>query len=350
MDKIRVLIIDDSALMRQILCKIIGSDSELEVVGSVSNAVYALNILDRLKPDIVTLDIEMPEMDGITALTEIRKRSPQLPVIMCSSLTLNGAEITIEALSKGANDYVTKPSSQGSREDSYESMSKDLLYKIHFFGRKKAVPPEQKELIDRMNVLPVRKPLPKFFKAVVLGISTGGPNALLELIPKLPASFPVPIFIVQHMPALFTKILAESLDKKSSVKVKEAEEGDSPKPGWVYIAPGNYHMLVKKEGFSPVITLTQTPPENGCRPAADPLFSSAIKVYGGNLLGLVMTGMGQDGMLGCKKIKEVGGYILIQDEASSVVWGMPGAVAKAELADQMAPLNELSRILNSLVS
>ncbi|MFC3909605.1 chemotaxis response regulator protein-glutamate methylesterase [Legionella dresdenensis] len=338
MSKIKVMIIDDSALMRRIINTLLSKDPDIEVVGSISNAVYALNMIERLQPDIITLDIEMPGMDGLTALTELRKKYPELPVIMCSSLTLNGATVTLEALNRGANDYVTKPSSSGSAKDSFEQMSQDLLYKIKGLTS---------HLVKAAPQPVVAKPQttsssePRAIHVLAIGVSTGGPNALTELLPKLPRDFPVPVVIVQHMPPVFTKILAENLSKKSALDVKEAVDGDILTPGTIFIAPGNYHMTVARDGLQTRLRLNQDPPENFCRPAVDVLFRSVAALYGKNTLSVIMTGMGQDGMLGCKEIKQEGGLVIIQDQASSVVWGMPGAVYKEQLADAVYPLTDL---------
>ena len=349
MKKIRVMIIDDSALMRQIINKLISKDPEIEVIASISNAVYALNMINRLNPDLITLDIEMPEMDGLTALTELRKTHPTLPVIMCSTLSLKGAEVTIEALTRGANDYVTKPSSQSSRQESFESMGAELLYKIHGLIKQKATPKLPLPKKESPQVRP-SAPLTSSIDVVAIGISTGGPNALSVLIPKFPADFPVPVLIVQHMPPLFTRMLAETLSKKSMVKVKEAADGDVLKPGCVWIAPGNFHMSLAKGHFNYIIRLNQDPPQNSCRPAADVLFNSVAQHFKNHALAVVMTGMGQDGLLGCRSIKESGGRVFIQDEESSVVWGMPGAVAKANLEDEIYSLDTLDKAIIKLVS
>ena len=341
MSKIKVMVIDDSALMRRIINSLLAKEPDIEVVSSISNAVYALNMIDRLKPDIITLDIEMPGMDGLTALTEIRKKDPHLAVIMCSSLTLNGAETTLEALNKGANDYVTKPSSCGAMNESFEQMGSELIYKIKGLARANG---------NTINAQSMKNPAPLFFTKrpepidiVVIGVSTGGPNALTHFLSGIPASFPVPIVIVQHMPPVFTKILAENLSKKTLLPVREAEEGDVVVPGRILLAPGNYHMTLASEGLRTVVRLNQEPQENFCRPAVDVLFRSVVKIYKKNILAVVMTGMGHDGMLGCQKIKEAGGLVFIQDQESSVVWGMPGAVYKHNLMDAVYSLNDLDK-------
>lgn len=348
MSKIKVMVIDDSALMRRIINGFLAKDPELEVVGSISNAVYALNMIERLNPDIITLDIEMPGMDGLTALTELRKKHPRLPVIMCSSLTLNGAETTLEALSRGANDYVTKPSSSGSLEESFGQMSSELIYKIKWLTQSAV-----NKLSVNNVISPLRFPLSQRSEAidiVAVGVSTGGPNALSYFLSKIPANFPIPMVIVQHMPPVFTKILADNLSKKTLLPVKEAEDGDIVIPGRILLAPGNYHMTLVSEKLRTVVRLNQEPQENFCRPAVDVLFRSVAKIYKKNTLAVVMTGMGHDGLLGCQKIKEAGGLVFIQDQASSVVWGMPGAIYKEKLMDAMYSLNDLDSAVVSCVT
>lgn len=343
MEKIRVMVIDDSALMRRIISQLLSKDPDIEIIGSISNAVYALNMIERLKPDIITLDIEMPEMNGLEALTELRKTQHSLPVIMCSSLTLNGAEATLEALRRGANDYVTKPSSSGSAGDSFDAMGGELLYKIKGLVRQtRTFSLSEKKEVQPIVIPPRQTALPKKIDVLAIGCSTGGPNALTDLLPNFTQDFPVPIVIVQHMPPIFTGILAENLAKKCKLQVKEAVDGETISAGGIWIAPGNYHMTVKSQAMRVVLQLNQEPQENFCRPAVDVLFRSVAQVFGQNILAVVMTGMGQDGMLGCKEIKQKGGQVYIQDEASSVVWGMPGAVYKEGLADAVYPLEQLA--------
>lgn len=346
--KIRVMHIDDSALMRRVIATLISRDSNIEVVGAYANAKFALSMINKLQPDLIILDIEMPEMDGLTALVEIRKKHPVLPVIMCSSLTKKGAEITIEALFRGANDYVAKPEQGGLRDEIFQVMSQELINKIKGLAKPKSVLPERvitaplqsinkpSSLIDRVDIL-------------AIAVSTGGPNALLQLLPQITADFSIPIVIVQHMPPIFTNLLAESLASKSKIKIKEAQDGDVLAPGLALLAPGNYHMTIDCQKNRYVIKLNQDPVENYCRPAADVLFRSVAKQFKSNVLAVVMTGMGQDGLQGCHIIKESGGQVIVQDELSSVVWGMPSAVVKAGLADQIVPLNELSGVITQRV-
>jgi len=350
MPKIKIMVIDDSLLMRRILNEILNKDPDIEVVASIGNVVYALNIIERVQPDLITLDIEMPEMDGLTALVEFRKKYPKLPIIMCSSLTLNGAEVTLEALNRGANDYITKPSSAGSIKDSFEQMGQELLFKVKGLTGHLLDTPHEVDDSNIVGMPKVAREVPRRIDMVAIGISTGGPNALTDLLPKIPRDFNVPIVIVQHMPAVFTKILADNLSKHSQIQIKEVEEGDIIVPGNAYIAPGNFHLTVVREGVHIKARLNQESPENYCRPAVDVLFRSLSKLYKDNMLAVVMTGMGQDGMLGCKEIKKNGGLVIIQDQDSSVVWGMPGAVYKEQLADSVYSLSNLDKAIVECVS
>lgn len=336
MQKIRVMVVDDSVLIRKILTDLLGADPEIEVIGTSSNGKIALARIPQINPDVITLDIEMPEMDGLTALSEIRKIYPRLPVIMCSTLSVSGGQSTLDALSRGASDYVTKPSNTTSKEEAFKKLGDDLIPKIKALTRRAGLRPA-----------PVfRAPVgaPGGFgriEAVAIGTSTGGPNALTEVIPLIPADFPVPVFIVQHMPPIFTGLLAERLTSKSKIVIKEAAEGDEIVPGRAWVAPGNFHMTVHRQGLKGVIRLNQEPPENSCRPAVDVLFRSVADMYGKNVLSVIMTGMGQDGLRGCQRMREAGGQIIVQDEATSVVWGMPGAVANAGLAEKILPLSQI---------
>ncbi len=345
MSKLRVLIVDDSVVIRRIVTDIICGDPDLDVAGVAANGRIALDRIPQVNPDIITLDIEMPEMDGLQALKELRKRYPRLPVIMFSTLTERGATATIDALSLGASDYVTKPANVGKVGEGIAKVRDDLIPKIKALcGR--AVPVAAKPAA-RSALRPafVPRSLPRIAAArveiVVIGTSTGGPNALAELLPRLPADLPVPVLVVQHMPPVFTKLLADRLSAKSFLQVGEAAAGEQLRPGKVWIAPGNYHMEIEKVTNGARIKLNQEVPENSCRPSVDVLFRSVTGVYGAATLGAVLTGMGQDGLRGCEYIREAGGQVLVQDEASSVVWGMPGFVARAGLADKSLPLAEI---------
>ncbi len=333
---IQILIVDDSVVVRKLLCDALALSPEVKVAGTASSGAIALAKIPQLNPDVITLDIEMPGMNGIETLIEIRKRYPKLPVIMFSTLTERGAAITLEALSLGASDYATKPSNSGSLASSMDKVRQELVSKITCLAVRHsptaratiAPPPQRRTLNERIDIL-------------AIGTSTGGPNALAEVIPRLPKDFPVPVVVVQHMPALFTRLLAERLDSLSSLPVKEGHTGKALEPGCVWIAPGDYHMTVVRLGTAVVLNLNQEPPENSCRPAVDVLFRSVAQTYGPNVLGVVMTGMGSDGARGAARIREAGGGVVVQDEATSVVWGMPGAVVGAGAADKICPLVEI---------
>ncbi|HXI58662.1 MAG TPA: chemotaxis response regulator protein-glutamate methylesterase [Polyangia bacterium] len=347
MRRIRVLVVDDSVVARRLLSDAIASDPALEVVGTASHGGIALKKLPLLNPDIVTMDIEMPEMDGLAALAEIRKLDRKLPVVMVSSLTERGAAATLDALALGASDYVTKPTS-ASGVAGRDQMLDELVAKLKAFGGgPTAMHPATHPLARHQPLAapPARTTTTatnrRRIDVVAIAISTGGPNALAEMIPQLPGDFPVPILIVQHMPPLFTKLLADRLAARSAAAVKEAAAGDKLQAGTVYIAPGNHHMLVHRTGPSVSIVLDQGPPENSCRPAADVLLRSVAEVYGPGTLAVVMTGMGHDGLAGCRAIRQQGGQVFAQDEQSSTIWGMPGFVVEAGLADEILSLGAL---------
>ncbi len=335
---IRVLIVDDSPVVRRLLAEVLSKEPDIEVVGQAKDGREAVELARALRPDVITLDVEMPVMDGLSALKEIRRLVPRTKVIMFSSLTEKGAKETIEALSLGAFDFVTKPKG-GALTDSLHRIKEELIPKI-----RAAVPAARPPVLPRPPKPPTFKPpviRPGVFSVVGIGVSTGGPRALLDVIPRLPSTFPVPILIVQHMPPMFTAQLAQNLDRQSSLRVKEAQNGELVQKGVVYIAPGDYHMEVKASGRVKHIFLHQGPPENGCRPAVDPLFRSLAEVYGGAVVGVVLTGMGHDGREGARKIKEKGGLVIAQDEKTSTVYGMPRAVVEAGLADFVLPLPEI---------
>ena len=295
----------------------------------------------QVHPDLVTLDVEMPVMDGLETLAEVRKLYRRLPVIMFSTLTERGATATLDALSLGASDYVTKPSNTGSMSEATERIKADLIPKIKALcARSPSKPAKIAPALPapRSRAGAILRPI----EIVAIGTSTGGPNALAELFPRIPKDFPVPIVAVQHMPPLFTKMLAERLASRSSIPIEEGVADAALAPGHAWIAPGNFHMTVKRTGMSRRLSLNQDPPENSCRPAVDVLFRSVASVYGASALGIVMTGMGSDGVLGSQKICEAGGHVIVQDEASSVVWGMPGLVYAAGHADAVFPLMQLA--------
>ncbi|QQR80347.1 MAG: chemotaxis response regulator protein-glutamate methylesterase [Deltaproteobacteria bacterium] len=345
--KTRVLLIDDSVVVRKIVGDAVSSHPDLEVVGKAANGKLGLEMIPQVNPDVIVLDVEMPEMDGITTLREIRKIYKNPKVIMFSTLTQRGADITLEALSIGAVDYFAKPTNLSNVEEVTKYLKDGLVQKIKFLG-----PTGKNELLTAFHHPPqtsnalksapvVSSTTAQKVEIVAIGTSTGGPNALGSIFPNIPEKFPVPIVIVQHMPPVFTKHLADRLNSKSKVRVYEGTEGAILKPGEAWIAPGDFHMTVKKEGLNYVLHLNQQPPENSCRPAVDVLFRSVAEAYGQSALGIVLTGMGQDGFRGCENLTHVGSRAIVQDEASSVVWGMPGFVAKAGLAEKVLPLDQI---------
>jgi two-component system chemotaxis response regulator CheB len=359
----RIMIVDDSAVMRSLLRSVVAADASLEVAGTAADGASALNGLSALRPDLILLDVEMPVMDGLVTLKELRRRGYKMPVIMVSSLTQRGAKVTLEALAAGASDYVTKPAGQANREAAMRALGQDLGPRIHALtGQDAGAIPEHNRAgnqtpgtpsvfpgLPRSVHFPPTPPprvqaITKNPTVLAIGVSTGGPAALDVLLPALPASFPLPVLIVQHMPELFTKLFAERLDSRCQLRVREAAEGDPVRAGTISIARGNWHMEVlspARAGLPPTLHLTQGPLENHCRPAVDVLFRSVAAAYGSGSLAVVLTGMGSDGMAGCRVIRELGGAVLAQDQASSTVWGMPGAVANTGLANKVLSLNDL---------
>ncbi len=363
----RILIVDDSAVMRSLLRSVVSSDASLEVAGTAADGASALSSLGLLHPDLILLDVEMPVMDGLVTLKELRRRGNKMLVIMCSSLTQRGARVTIEALAGGAADYVTKPTGQAGREAAQRALAQELIPKIHALtsaarGQSAAQPrgpqpgfpgttrqpliPSLAPSLTQVLSQPIRQqPISATPVVVAIGVSTGGPAALDVVLPALPASFPLPILVVQHMPELFTRLFAERLNGRCNLRVREASEGEPVIAGTIYIARGNWHLealSAPSASAPPTLHLTQGPPENHCRPAVDVLFRSVAKVYGSGVLAVVLTGMGSDGMSGCRTIREQGGSVLAQDQASSIVWGMPGAVTTAGLAHKVLPLDAIA--------
>jgi len=340
--RIRVLVVDDSVVIRRLVTHALSEDPALEVVGSASNGSIALSRIPQLNPDVLTLDIEMPDMDGLETLRRLRQTYSDIRVIMFSTLTERGAAITMEALTLGADDYVAKASNMGALDRSMASLRDELIPKIKQFfvlegaAAKVAAPVLSGLKLTPVNGLSAPKASPK---VVVIGVSTGGPTALGRIMPQFPGGFPLPVLIVQHMPPLFTRLLAERLQVSCPLRIEEATEGALVEAGKVLIAPGDYHMRVARKGPQTIVTLDQGPPENSCRPAVDVLFRSAQEVYGGGLIAAVLTGMGYDGARGASVLKAAGAYVIAQDEPTSVVWGMPGAVVRAGLADAVVPLD-----------
>jgi two-component system, chemotaxis family, protein-glutamate methylesterase/glutaminase len=340
--KLRALVVDDAVVMRRLVTEVLERDGSIEVAAVAANGRIALQKLTQVNPDFITLDVEMPELDGIATLRELRKTHPRLPVIMLSLATQRGAIATLDALAAGANDYVTKPIDVAHLGESIERLSAELLPKVRVHCRGESGAARLPAFV------PAAPAVPRHRRAVVdfvcIGTSTGGPNALAELFLGLTRALPVPVAIVQHMPPMFTAMLAERLNTSASaLRCHEARDGDLFEPGCALLAPGGRHMTVGRSAQGRLVArLTDAPPENSCRPAVDVLFRDAAEVVGGGVLGVVMTGMGHDGRRGAERIHEVGGHIIAQDEATSVVWGMPGSVVAAGLADIVLPLSEIA--------
>ncbi|MBE9096287.1 chemotaxis response regulator protein-glutamate methylesterase [Tychonema sp. LEGE 07203] len=364
MPRIKILIVDDSVVVRRLLSNVLDGDAALEVVGTAPNGKIALAKISQVHPDLIVLDVEMPEMDGLETLAAIRKLDGDIPVIMFSALTELGAVATLNALALGATDYVTKPHNMKSKEAALEQVRDQLIPKIKAFckgGNRenlgKIFLAENERVASRKLLIKsglLSSNLAANIKAkveiVAVGTSTGGPNALETILQALPANFPVPIVIVQHMPPVFTKRLADRLAEKCKMRVEEAVTGSIVEPGVAWIAPGDYHMVLEKQGFAARIRTNQEARENSCRPSVDVLFRSTAKIYGAGVLGVVLTGMGQDGLHGCQNIRDAGGKIIVQDELSSVVWGMPGSVANSGFADRVVSLQDMAREIIDRVS
>jgi two-component system chemotaxis response regulator CheB len=349
MPRIRILVVDDSIAIRRLLSDILSEDTALEVIGTATDGRIALAKIPLLKPDLVTLDIEMPAMNGLETLTALRKLYPKLPVIMFSTLTERGAAATLDALALGASDYATKPSNTGSPAVAIERIRDELIPKIKALCSA-IIPLKLVPLPGCHSAMDVRVRTNLPIEIVAIGTSTGGPNALAEVLPRIPNDFPASIVVVQHMPPIFTRLLAERLAKRSAIPVEEGRSGALLLPGHAWIAPGDFHMKVIRQSAEHRLNLNQAPHENSCRPAVDVLFRSVAAAYGAAVLGVVMTGMGSDGVLGAQEIRDAGGDVIIQDEASSVVWGMPGLVHTSGLADSAHPVEELAAEITRRVS
>jgi two-component system, chemotaxis family, protein-glutamate methylesterase/glutaminase len=344
--KMRVLVVDDSVVMRRVLSEVIASDAELEVAGYAANGQIALGMLEQVSPDVVTLDVEMPVLDGLATLKAMRARRCNVPVIMFSTLTERGAEATIDSLALGASDYVAKPTELGNYFAARERIREALVPKIKALCHK-----SRGSMAPASAARLARSKLASRIDAVAIGCSTGGPNALAQVLPAIPREFPVPILIVQHMPPAFTRFLAQRLSSLCALPVEEATGGEVLMAGKIWVAPGGFHLAVKRDGAAQKLEVTQAPPENSCRPSVDVLFRSMAQVFSNRVLAVVLTGMGQDGLRGCELLAGTGAQLLVQDEATSVVWGMPGFVAKAGLADAILSLSEIGpRIVESVAS
>ncbi len=360
-DPIRILVVDDTVTYRKIVTDILKDVDDFEVIGAAANGKIALQKIQQFKPDIITLDLEMPELDGIGLLKEIKKQNIQVGTIMLSAFTTKGAESTVAALELGAFDFVVKPNDLDI-EANKQSLRTHLIPKIRIYARtinikrqasQKPAPASVSkpkkltdEVIRRMtDVITGVKNRPEI---VVLGISTGGPQSLTKMLPELPADFPLPILIVQHMPPMFTASLAQDLNKKCNLTVSEGFQGQQVLPGHIIIAPGGKQMKVQKTLAQTTIVVNDDPPENNCRPAVDYLFRSAAHSYGGNVIGVIMTGMGYDGKLGCKLLKRRGAIIVAQNEETCVVYGMPKQPIEEGIADVIAPLDKIANTINQL--
>jgi two-component system chemotaxis response regulator CheB len=345
MKKIRVFLVDDASVVRRLVTNALNRDPDLEVVGTAADGQMALNRLAEAQPDVVLLDLEMPVMDGLATLVELRKIYARLPVIMFSRFTQRGVEATVHALTLGADDYVPKPGDMSEVSPCVEGL---LIPKIKLLGRRHpglsnaprptatvASPAGRPE-----SVLDLRARRPPV-EIIVIGTSTGGPGALAHLMPAFPPESSVPILIVQHMPADFTARLADRLTENSRLRVREGVAGEPIAAAQAWVAPGGHHLVLRRESGKVRLAVNLDPPENSCRPSVDVLFRSAAEIYGPGVLAVVLTGMGQDGLRGCECVRAAGGQVIVQDEASSVVWSMPGAVAQASLADQVLPLEQI---------
>ena len=343
-ESIRIMICDDSSVLRRLVQDTLSAEPDFEVVYAARHGRDAVDNLEKYDPQLVLLDVEMPVMDGIETVQAIRQCRRTLPIIMFSSITARGAEATLDALAAGANDYVTKPTGTGHLAESMSRVRSELAPKIRLLTRRvDSATPRKKTYKSTSASQPASRPTGDQQPAgvVVIGVSTGGPNALAQLLPQLPANLPVPVLIVQHMPPTFTRFLADRLSASCACPVQEATGGTPLRAGRIWIAPGDHHLVVAKKGSQLVLELDAGPEENSCRPAADVLFRSVAKHFGDRTLAVVLTGMGKDGLAGSRAINAAHGHVLVQDEASSVVWGMPREVAEAGIADEVLPLDQL---------
>ena len=367
-EPLRVLVVDDTVVYRKVVSDILEDLPDVKVVGVAHNGKIAMSKLATLQPDILTLDIEMPEMNGLEVLAQMRKEAPNVGAIVLSTLTQRGGDMTIKALDLGAFDFIPKPET-GSMEQSKEEVKKAIVPMLKAFARRKeirhilmgkkcsgtagwikergAAPFES--IADRMSA--IRSAGRSKSEIVGIGISTGGPNALAQMLPKLPADLNVPVLIVQHMPPVFTQSLAKSLDARCSLTVKEATDGESLEPNKILIAPGGKHMKVVAglDGKTRIVRVSDDPPENSCRPSVDYLFRSIAYLYVGRATGVIMTGMGSDGTKGLQLMKKNGAAVIAQDEASCVVYGMPREAVDADVVDVIAPLDQMAQVIAGTV-
>jgi two-component system chemotaxis response regulator CheB len=337
------MVVDDSAVVRTALTRALESDPAIKVVASAGNGQRAIDVLARTEADVVVLDIEMPVMDGITALPQLIAVRPGIQIVMISALTPKNADIAMRALAAGAADCIAKPTTEDL--NNAEDFKRELVATVTALAqvarrRRIAIPMVAK---PRPAGMPALRPAAKHpAEVIVVGSSTGGPQALLSMLKAMPDGFPLPVLVTQHMPPTFTAILADHIRQASGLPSAEGRDGEAVRPGRIYVAPGGIHMTVAADGATRVVKLVDSPPENFCRPAVDPLWRSAAAVYGPATFAVMLTGMGRDGLKGAESIVAAGGSVIAQDEATSVVWGMPGAVAKAGLRSAVLPLPEIS--------
>ncbi len=352
--KIRVVIVDDSAFLRKSVSYILESSGEIEVVGTAKNGQEGFELVSKLKPDLVTLDVEMPVMNGLETLKKIMDECPT-PVIMLSSLTAEGTETTLKALSLGAVDFLTKD--VVNINSGLINIQRELIAKIKSIHNQRSLAFRLSRINSRLSEPTPQKTVPASSsfvrppfetKAVLIGISTGGPLSLQKVIPELNKNIPVPIFIVQHMPAMFTRSLAERLNKMSPIAVKEAEDRENVVPSQIYIGPGGKHMIADKNSGVSQIKITDHPADSLYKPCVDVTLNSLIDIFGRQVFAIIMTGMGKDGYEAVKRLKKMGGYSVAQDEDSCVVFGMPKALVDNNLADAILPLDLIATQINRL--
>ena len=365
------MIVDDSAVVRGLFSRALEQDNDIDVVSSVSNGEIAIRSLKNKPVDVIVLDIEMPVMDGMTALPQLLEIDPEVKVIIASTLTQKNAQISMEALEKGASECLAKPSTTRDLA-SADLFKRELTQKVKALGlsvisKRKRQNPEAlgqnserdkstrlsdqktKSIFDDVKFDLNKEIKPFKPKALVIGSSTGGPQALFKVIEHL-KGVTQPIFLTQHMPETFTKILAQHITQQTGVECAEGVEGEVVKGGRIYLAPGGYHMLIKRKGTDVIVNLTKDEPENFCRPAVDPMLRSVMDVYGNSILATILTGMGSDGLKACKTLSEKGGMVLAQDKKTSVVWGMPGAVAMANICMDVISLDEIGPRIKKIAS
>ena len=365
MSRIRVLVVDDSVVVRRLVADALASEPQIDVVGTAANGQIALTKVEMLAPDLVTMDIEMPIMDGIEAVRAMRRRGDKFPIVMFSTLTERGASATFDALAAGATDYVTKPANVGSVAESLARVAGQLVPLIKVLvphagsgptppgagrpalgsERGVAARPSPVAVPNKVSLAAAPTGPGRPIRVVMIGSSTGGPEALSKVFRSITAPLPVPVVLVQHMPAVFTRQLAARLDRMGGSTVLESAGAEELEPGHVYLAPGDNHLELRASARGARTVLTQGPLVNFCRPSVDTLFRSVVRVYGGDVLAVVLTGMGADGRTGCGDAIAAGGTVIVQDEASSVVWGMPGAVAMAGFAHRIVPIDQVGAVL-----